>query len=95
MFCRITANWRGRQLSSLEVTVNLIAATTTQKGLSIQADLDLGTYEKEIHVSDDELAQVQLKPADFHGEWSYTITARKTAADKPNTPKSENLVVVS
>jgi hypothetical protein len=80
MFCHITANWRGRPLSSLEVTVNLIAATTTQKGLKIQADLDLGTYEKGIEVSDDELAQVQLKPADFHGEWNYTITSRKASA---------------
>ncbi len=46
MFCHITANWRGRPLSSREVVVNLIANTSTQKGLTIQADLDLGTYEK-------------------------------------------------
>lgn len=76
MFCHITANWRGRPLSSLEVAVNLIGSTTTKKGLTIQADLDLGTYEKGIEVSDDEMAKVQLKPADFHGEWNYTITSR-------------------
>lgn len=78
MFCHITANWRGRPLSSLEVAVNLIGATTTKKGLTIQADLDLGTYDKGIEVSDDELARVQLKPADFHGEWNYTITSRNS-----------------
>jgi Rhodopirellula transposase DDE domain len=78
MFCHITANWRGRPLSSLEVAVNLIGSTTTRKGLTIQADLDLGTYEKGIEVSDDELAKVQLKPADFHGEWNYTITSRNS-----------------
>jgi len=80
MFCHITANWRGRPLSSLEVTVNLIAATTTRTGLSIQADLDLGTYEKGIRVSKDEMSKLQLKPANFHGEWNYTITSRNRAA---------------
>lgn len=80
MFCHITANWRGRPLSSLEVTVNLIAATTTRTGLSIQADLDLGAYEKGIRVSKDEMSRLQLKPADFHGEWNYTITSRNPAA---------------
>lgn len=76
MFCHITANWRGRPLESLEVIVNLIAGTTTRKGLNIQAALDLGTYEKGIEVSDQEMAALQLSPADFHGEWNYTITSR-------------------
>jgi len=84
MFCHITANWRGRPLSSLEVTVNLIAGTTTQKGLTIQAGLDLGSYEKGIEVSEEEMSRVQLKPADFHGEWNYTITSRNSASAQPN-----------
>jgi hypothetical protein len=68
MFCHITANWRGRPLESLEVIVNLIAGTTTRTGLNIQAALDLGTYEKGIEVSDQEMAELHLTPADFHGE---------------------------
>ena len=86
MFCHITANWRGRPLSSLEVIVNLIAGTTTQKGLSIQAALDAGVYEKGIRVSKKEMLKVQLKPADFHGEWNYTITP--TCSD--TNPTSSN-----
>jgi len=54
-------------------------ATPTRTGLTIQADLDLGTYEKGIRVSKDEMARLQLKPADFHGEWNYTITSRNPA----------------
>jgi len=73
MFCHMTANWRGRPLSSLAVIVNLIAGTRTEKGLSIQAAVDLGSYEKGIEVSDDEMSQIQLMPDDFHGEWNYTI----------------------
>lgn len=76
MFCHITANWRGRPLSSLEVIVNLIGSTTTTKGLTIQADLDLGTYPKGIEVSDEEMSTLSLKPAVFHGEWNYTITSK-------------------
>ena len=73
MFCHITANWRGRPLSSLEVIVNLIAGTRTEKGLNIQAAVDLGSYEKGIEVSDEEMSQLQLTPDEFHGEWNYTI----------------------
>ena len=73
MFCHITQNWRGRPLVSHDVILNLIAATTTQKGLKIQAELDQGLYPTGLKVSDDELAAVNLKPADFHGEWNYQI----------------------
>ncbi len=84
MFCHITSNWRGRPLSSLDVIVNLIAGTATQKGLSIQAGLDLGAYEKGIRVSKEEMSNVQLNPAAFHGEWNYTITSRNTTAGEPH-----------
>ncbi len=73
MFCHITQNWRGRPLVSHDVILNLIAATTTQKGLKIQAGLDQGLYPTGLKVSDDELAAVNLKPADFHGDWNYQI----------------------
>jgi hypothetical protein len=73
MFAYITQNWRGRPLVSYEVTVNLIANTTTQKGLKIRAQLDNRKYPTGIKVTDDELAQVQIKKDDFHGEWNYQI----------------------
>ena len=44
LFCHITANWRGKPLESREVVVSLIGATTTTKGLRIQATLDAGQY---------------------------------------------------
>jgi hypothetical protein len=84
MFSRITENWRGRPLTSLEVIVNLIANTTTRTGLTIQAALDNNTYAKGISVSDDEMSAMQIKPADFHGEWNYTITSRNSALPQPS-----------
>ena len=78
MFCHITQNWRGRPLVSHEVVINLIAATTTKKGLKIQAELDKGRYPTGITVSDEELEAVNLNRADFHGDWNYRIIpARK------------------
>ena len=39
LFSHITMNWRGRPLSSHEVIVNSIAATTTRTGLTVAAGL--------------------------------------------------------
>ena len=77
MFCHITQNWRGRPLVSHEVVVNLIANTSTTKGLKIRAELDTGTYPIGIKVADDELAAVKLKPAPFHGDWNYSILPQR------------------
>ncbi len=78
MFCHITQNWRGRPLVSHEVVINLIAATSTQHGLTIQAELDPGIYPTGTKVTDRELAEVNLEYDDFHGDWNYRILpARK------------------
>jgi hypothetical protein len=37
-------NWRGRPLTSHDVVINSIAATTTRTGLTVQARLDDGAY---------------------------------------------------
>ena len=66
-------NWRGRPLVSHEVIVNLIGATTTRTGLTVQAERDLGTYPTKVQVSDEEMAALHLTPHAFHGEWNYTI----------------------
>src|SRR6266700_1041065 len=73
MFCHISQNWRGRPLVSREVIIALIGSTTTKQGLKLKAALDERPYEAGIKVSKAELAQVKLEPADFHGEWNYTI----------------------
>jgi hypothetical protein len=77
MFCHITQNWRGRPLVSHEIIINLIANTVTQQGLKIQAELDQRRYPAGIKVSDEELAQVNLKRHSFHGEWNYNIQTTK------------------
>ncbi len=44
LFSFISKNWRARPLTSHEVIINTIAATTTKTGLTITAELDTGTY---------------------------------------------------
>jgi DDE family transposase len=74
MFCHITQNWRGRPLVSRAVVVNLIAHTTTKKGLRVDVSLDTGNYPLGIKVSDAELDAVHITRDRFHGEWNYTIS---------------------
>jgi transposase len=77
LFSFITNNWRGKPLVSRQVIVNLIANTTTTTGLIVKAALDEATYETGIKVTDDQMANLKIVPATFHGEWNYTITPRR------------------
>jgi len=73
MFSYISGNWRGKPLISRESVVNLIAHTTTKKGLKIAAELDENIYEKGIKISDKQLSEVNLHKANFRGNWNYII----------------------
>jgi transposase len=74
LFCHISQNWRGRPLVSYEVIINSIAATTTTAGLKVFARLDERDYPKQIEVTDQDLAAVNLTRDPFHPEWNYTIS---------------------
>ena len=80
LFSFITQNWRGKPLVTHQVIVNLIAATTTKRGLSVRSRLDTHRYPKGRRVSDAQLARVHLEPHRFHGEWNYTIHPTGTYA---------------
>ena len=77
MFSHITENWRGRPLVSHEVIINLIASTKTKTGLRIRAELDRGDYPIGIKITDAELNALNLKQAEFHGDWNYAILPRR------------------
>ena len=73
LFSAISMNWRGRPLTSHEVIVALIGATTTHTGLRVRAELDRGRYPLGVKVGDQQLAAVPLARQEFHGEWNYTL----------------------
>jgi len=74
LFSFITKNWRGKPLISLETIVNLIANTSTEKGLEVRAMKDTNIYQKGIKISDEEMEKINLKKDDFRGKWNYVIS---------------------
>jgi hypothetical protein len=67
LFAFIAQNWRGKPLLTHEVIVQLISASKTSKGFTVQCRLDRNAHDKGITVSDVEMAKLNVEPADFHG----------------------------
>ncbi len=80
LFSFITSNWRGEPLIDYETIVNLIANTTTAKGLKVKCRLDRRKYPTGRRIGDEEMRRVNVVRNTFHGEWNYVI--------QPNTSKS-------
>jgi hypothetical protein len=77
LFSFITINWRGKPLRSYRTIVQLIAATTTDTGLKVRAELDENKYPKGVKVSDLQMAAVNLTRHSFHGDWNYTVSPQR------------------
>jgi hypothetical protein len=91
LFSHITMNWRGRPLTSHDVVINSIAATTTRAGLTVRAGLDDGSYPTGVKVSNAQMAALPVSRHPFHGDWNYTLhpagrTAGPPASSKPERP---------
>jgi transposase len=74
MFSFISMNWRGRPLTDIRTIVELIAATKTKSGLTLQCAYDPNWYPTGVKITDRQLAALPLTPHQWHGEWNYTIT---------------------
>jgi hypothetical protein len=84
LFSHITMNWRGRPLTSHEVVLNTITATTTRTGLRVEAALDQGSYPTGIAVSHDQLQALPITAHTDHGQWNYSIAPTGGAAPAPH-----------
>lgn len=73
LFSFISQNWRGKPLISHEVIIDLIAATTTASGLAVKSKLDTNIYPAGLKVSDQQMAELQLRRDRFHGDWNYSL----------------------
>ena len=87
LFSHITMNWRGRPLTSHEVIVQAIAATTTRAGLRVRAELDTATYPPGVKVSNAQMAALPLHRHDWHGDWDYTLYPAPPAPAPPPPPR--------
>ena len=77
LFSFISQNWRSKPLISHEVIIKLIAATTTATGLAVKSKLDTNTYPAGLKVSDQQMAELQLRRDKFHGDWNYRLLPRR------------------
>ena len=73
LFSFISMNWRGKPLTTYRTVVELIAATTTTTGLTVQADFDPGYYPTGQTISDQDFKALPVTRHDWHGDWNYTI----------------------
>jgi hypothetical protein len=82
LFSRISINWRGRPLTSREVIVNTIGATTTASGAPVKAVLDTTQYPAGIKIPDRQMRELEsngtLTRHNWHGEWNYTLNPTHT-----------------
>jgi Rhodopirellula transposase DDE domain len=71
LFSHITMNWRGRPLTSHEIVVATIAATTTRTGLRVQAVLDESAYPTGLRITDRQMRTLldrHVTRHEFHGD---------------------------
>ncbi len=73
LFSFISINWRGRSLTNIRTIVELIAATKTKTGLTVQCDYDPNWYPTGLKISDSDYTAIPLCAHDWHGEWNYSI----------------------
>ena len=85
LFSAITMNWRGRPLTSHEVILQSIAATTTGTGLRVHAQLDTGDYPTGVPGSDAEMAALPIARHAFHGDWNHTLHPHSIPTDATAT----------
>jgi hypothetical protein len=87
LFCHITMNWRGRPLTSHEVIVNSIAATTTRTGLTVHAELDTDTYALGVEISNTQMNTLPINRHTWHPDWNYTLhpTSEQAAVSTTRT----------
>ena len=77
LFSFISSNWRGEPLRDYETVVQLIAKTTTAKGLKVTCRLDRRKYPTGRKVTDEEMKHIHIERNKFHGEWNYVIKPRE------------------
>ena len=66
-------NWAGKPLKSLEVMLAYLRGTKSQAGLTVEAFLIEGEFEKREKVPKKEFDSLNVTPHKVCPEWNYTI----------------------
>ena len=76
LFSRISTNWAGKPLRTLQIMLAYIRGTTTSTGLTVKAFLQEGVYDTGQRVTKAELDLLSLQPHEICPNWNYTISPR-------------------
>ena len=81
LFSPITLNWRGRPLTSHQIIIDLIGATSTATGLTVHADSTPAPTPPASSTRKKQVDALPITGHDFHSEWNYTVAP--APADTP------------
>lgn len=78
LFCRISSNWAGQPLISLETVLKFIRTTRTETGLCCRARWDRRKYETGLKITREQKQQINLQPHRTLPQYNYTIRPHTT-----------------
>jgi hypothetical protein len=78
VFSQLSSNWAGYPRRSVQRILGFIRGTSTETGLSIDAEVDPRTYEKGTKISDQEMRTLNLTRRRFCSHLHYTIRPRQS-----------------
>lgn len=81
LFSQISQTWAGIPLTSFEIALDGLRATTTTTGLCVEATLVEKTFQKGLKVSPEEMQALNIEPHEVLPAWNYTIRPRKTGSN--------------
>jgi transposase len=76
LFSRISINWAGVPLRTLEILLAYIRGTSTTTGLTVKAFLQEGDYQIGQRVTKAEMERLCLRTHEVCPDWNYTISPR-------------------
>jgi hypothetical protein len=82
LFSFISLNWAGQPLRSFPKMLAFIRGTVTETGLQVKAAMLRKTYRKQIKVSDQEMASLQVVRRKVCPGWNYIIKPRIQPLEK-------------
>lgn len=80
LFSPISSNWAGKPLRTLEIMLGCLRATTTCKGLTVEAVLVDRKYPTGQTATDAEMAALHLQRHALCPRWNYTFQPRQSVA---------------
>jgi hypothetical protein len=94
LFGPISLNWAGYPLRTWDTILAFMRGTTTATGLHVQAVCLDGVYDTGRHVSDAEMATLNVTAHDVCPTWNYTIRPRHGGAPAPGAALATREVIV-